>query len=130
MTDLYKKWEKFNEDRISKGKTTIPFEKWIREYYTKNPVFKTIKYLELNKECPNFGTKNKNELMKRMITTIFEWTSGTESEWRSKLSIRLNLSTRTVRENYLNPLIEEGIIVKIGSILYFVGPPEEVDDVE
>jgi len=66
--------------------------------------------------------------MKNAITRISEWRIGSYSLWISKLSIRLGLSKRTVRDNYINPLIEESIIVKIGSKLYFIGPPEENTD--
>lgn len=68
--------------------------------------------------------------MKRTLYYASEWKTGSYSEWKSKLSNRLGLRPRTVKENYLDPLIKEGIIRKVGSQLSFVGPPEEVCDSE
>lgn len=127
-SDLNQKWSKFNEDRESKELSPIPFLEWFKKHYEKNPFSNSIKYLELDKEGPNRGTKNKQELMKRILTHIYNWGTGGYDEWISKLSIRLGLAPRTVKENYLNPLIKEGIIKQTDSQLYFVGPPEDVSE--
>jgi len=84
-----------------------------------------IKHLDLDKESLNIGTKNKQRLMERTISYVAKWHEGTYDAWIKRLSIRLNISTRTVRENYLDPLISEGIIKRIGSELAFVGLQNE-----
>jgi len=90
-----------------------------------NEVFKIIKYLDLNIENPNIGTKNKQRLMERTLGYMKNWQTGAYEEWINRLSLRLNVTVRTVRENYVDPLISEGIIKKIGSQIVFVGIPEE-----
>ena len=54
--------------------------------------------------------------------------TGVFDEWNAMLSIRLGLTGRTVRDNYLEPLIKEGIIAQTGDQLFFRGPPEDEDD--
>ena len=120
------KWLKFNEDREKKGLKIIPYKKWLEEHYGNDIINNSIKYLDLNREGPNWGTKNKQELMVRTLYYTSGWGTGSKDEWISKLSNRLGLAPRTVKENYLNPLIKEGIIKQAGSQLYFVGPPEDV----
>ena len=128
MSNLNDKWTKFNDDRVSKRLSTISFEEWFTEYYRKDLVTNSIKYLDLDREGPNWGTKNKQELMKRTLYYISNWRYGSSDLWVSKLSNRLGLTPRTVRENYLDPLIKEGLIAKAGSQLHFAGPPEEVSE--
>lgn len=83
-----------------------------------------IKYLDLSSGTPNIGTRNKRILMERTLVYLVEWHSGTYDEWINRLSLRLNLTVRTVRENYVDPLISEGIVRKTGSQVVFVGIPD------
>ena len=66
--------------------------------------------------------------MKRTLYYISSWGTGSYKSWISKLSIRLGLAKRIVKDNYLDPLIEEGIISKAGSQLRFIGPPESGEE--
>jgi len=118
------KYAEENDDRAKKGLPPIPYEEWCKEQDKRDPVTKSIEYLDLDREGPNRGTNNKLELMKRVLYYISAWGTGSYKEWINKLSIRLGLAPRTVKDNYLHPLIEEGIIAKDGSLLRFVGPPE------
>ena len=68
--------------------------------------------------------------MIQTIELLAKWGTGEKIKWVSKLCNRLGLTPRTVKENYLHPLIQESIVVRKGSQLYFVGPPEEVSDEE
>lgn len=95
-----------------------------------NEVNKIIKYLDLNIENPNIGTKNKQRLMERTLSYLKKWQTGSYEEWINRLSLRLNLTVRTVRENYVDPLISEGIVKKVSSQVVFVGIPEEVPEDE
>jgi len=125
ISNLNKKWKEFNEERETEGLPPIPFDKWVKEYNRPNPLFHSIEYLGLDREGPNWGTRNKQELMRRMLEYLSSWRKGSYDEWRHKLSNRLGLSPRTVKENYLDPLIKENIITRNGSQLEFTGPPEE-----
>lgn len=120
------KFVRFNEDRIKKGLPPLPYEVWLKEHYKGRSAQPTIKYLGLERGGPNRGTKNKQELMIQTIELLAKWGAGEKIKWVSMLCNRLGLTPRTVRENYLDPLIQESIIVKIGSKLYFVGPPVEI----
>jgi len=118
------KYAEENDDRAKKGLPSIPYEEWCKEQDKRDPVTKSIEYLDLNRVGPNRGTNNKLELMKSTLYYISAWGTGSYKSWINKLSIRLGLAPRTVQENYLHPLIEEGIIARDGSLLHFVGPPE------
>ena len=87
-----------------------------------------IRYLGLDEATPNTGTKNKRELMERALTLVKKWESGSAEEWSSRLSLRLNISSRTAKENYLEPLIQEGIVKKVDSRLFFIGLPVEDEE--
>jgi len=89
-----------------------------------------VKHLGLNEATPNTGTKNKRDLMERALTILREWKTGTAEEWTNRLSLRLNVSPRTAKDNYIDPLIFEGIIKRVNSRLVFVGLPNEGDEDE
>jgi len=117
-------WEQFNKERKKQGKQPVSFEDWFR-YYKDNRVRKCIKYLGLDIDSPNYGTRNKQELTRRTINLIADWRQGEYDKWVNLLSIRLGLSSRTVVNNYLNPLIKIGIILQRGNHLVFNGIPTE-----
>ena len=118
------KWVKNNEDRNKEGLPTISYEDWLNEH-SHSQVTEVIKYLDLDRAGPNWGTRNKQELMKRLLYYISSWGIGSPDEWVSKLSTRLGLSPRTVKENYFIPLIKEGILDEIGSQIHFIGIPKK-----
>ena len=122
------KYAEENEERVKKGLPTLPYEAWLKEQGQSDLVAKSIEYLDLDRVGPNRGTNNKLELMKRTLYYISSWGTGSVKLWIYKLSNRLGLAPRTVKDNYLNPLIEEGIIEKNGSQLHFVGPPENGEE--
>ena len=119
------KYAEENKARAKKGLPTIPYEAWLKEQGQSDLVAKCIAYLDLDRVGPNRGTNNKLELMKNTLYYISAWEKGSQRSWSSRLSIRLGLAPRTVLDNYLRPLIEEGIIRKDGSQLRFIGPPEK-----
>jgi len=125
-----KKFTEYNEDRAKKGLPKITYEEWLKKKDQSDIVAKCIEYLDLNRVGPNRGTNNKLELMKNTLYYISAWGMGNYKSWINKLSIRLGLTPRTVKDNYLHPLIEEGIIAKDGSQLRFVGPPENEKEEE
>ncbi len=92
--------------------------------HLRTEVYECIIYLDLDIEGPNRGTKNKQDLMVRVIEYVAEWKEGSYPTWRSMLATRLGLSTRGVCENYLDPLIREHIIDRAGQKVYFNGAPK------
>ena len=98
-------------------------DNWLKN--TLSPeVYDCIKFLDLDKEGPNRGTKNKQDLMIRTLQYISEWKEGIYEDWRSKLANRLGVTPRTIKENYLDPLIREGIVGKVGPKVFFNGVPK------
>jgi len=100
-------WEQFNKEREEQGKKPVSFEVWFRNYKD-NRVRRCFKYLGLDIDSPNYGTRNKQELTRRAINLVAEWRQGEYDQWVNLLGIRLGLSSRTVVNNYLNPLITNG----------------------
>ena len=97
-----------------------------QEHDTVHEIAGIIKYLGLDEATPNTGTRNKRDLMKRALTLLKTWESGTPEEWSNRLSLRLNISARTAKDNYIEPLIQEGIIQKENSRLVFYGVPSGI----
>ena len=96
---------------------------WLKN--TLNPkVFECIEYLDLDKEGPNRGTKNKQELTIRVLEYVSKWGEGSYPDWKSRIATRLGLSPRAVKENYLDPLIREGIVGRVGHNVFFNGAPK------
>ena len=128
MMSKTKKFAEYNDDIAKKGLPPIPYEEWCKNQDKRELIKKSIEYLDLDRVGPNRGTNNKLELMKSVLYYISAWETGSYKSWTNKLSIRLGLAPRTVKDNYLHPLIEEGIIAKDGSLLRFVGPPENENE--
>lgn len=100
-------------------------EKFKKEYESKTNIEEIMNYLGLNSQNPNMGTKNKRVLMEKALILLKQYNNLENDVVIGRLSLRLNLTVRTVRENYVEPLICEGIIVSVGSKLFFKGIPEE-----
>ena len=98
-------------------------KKWLESQYPRE-VFECIRYLDLDKEGPNRGTKNKQELMVRTLGYLFEWKEGKYNDWIKRLANRLSVSTRTAKDNYLDPLISEGIVSRVSHKVFWVGITE------
>jgi len=124
LSKLNEKWMQFNKEREETGLEPVTFEEWFK-HERENKARWTIKYLGYDREAPNWGTKNKQEIMKRAIHYFAEWKSGLYDQWVNKLCNRLCLTPRTVKSNYLDPLIFEGIITRDNDFIVFKGPPEE-----
>lgn len=124
-------WVPHRPIRREAPKTTL--QEWPHERHpTENDdISQIVAFLDLDAETPNVGTRNKMRLMIRTLAYLKQWKSGSYDEWVARLSVRLNVSVRTVRDNYLDPLISEGIVKRLGSKLVFKGLPEgDVGDAE
>jgi len=67
----------------------------------------------------------KADIMKKVLSYCSEWKSGNEKQWIDKLANRTCVSTRKIREDYIDPLVSEGILEKTseGNIC-FMGLPK------
>ncbi|MCJ7633558.1 hypothetical protein MUP77_14370 [Candidatus Bathyarchaeota archaeon] len=85
---------------------------------------KIYAYLELDTVIDQ-RLKLKAGLMKKVIFLMMQWKEGSEHEWIDKLANRCSLSTRKIRENYVEPLVTDGILEWTGNgRIRFVGIPE------
>jgi hypothetical protein len=66
----------------------------------------------------------KADIMKKVILLTAKWKSGKKREWVDKLSIFTCVSTRKIREDYIQPLITVGILAEFGDNIKFVGSPK------
>ena len=96
---------------------------WLRNTLD-HEVYECVEYLDLHKEGPNRGTKNKQELMIRTLEYLHNWNEGIYNDWIRKLANRLSVTPRTVRDNYLDPIISEGIVGRVGHKVHFNGVPK------
>lgn len=74
---------------------------------------KIFSFLELDKS--DGIVRKKAEIMKRVIQLTAKWKTGSKQAWIDKLANRTCLSTRKIRENYVEPLITEGILKQLGT---------------
>lgn len=88
---------------------------------TENELDKIFHFLEL--DHIDGRLKLKADTMKRIIELAQIWQKGSKQAWIDKLANRTCLSTRRIRENYIEPLITEGIFQETGSMLSFKGLP-------
>jgi hypothetical protein len=80
-------------------------------------------YLELD-TITDQRLKLKANLMKKVVFYTMQWKEGTENTWIDKIATRTSVSTRKIREDYINPLVTEGILERTGDgHIRFVGLP-------
>jgi len=63
----------------------------------------------------------KADIMKKVILLTSKWKTGKKREWVDKLSILTCVSTRKIREDYIQPLITIEILAEFGDAIKFVG---------
>lgn len=102
-------------------------KKYLKEHDVRTNTIEIIKYLGIDLENPNTGTRNKRRLMEKVLILMRDWKACGYDDAVNRLSLRTNMSVRAIRENYVDPLIAEGLIKKIGSQIVFVGLPDEGD---
>jgi hypothetical protein len=81
-------------------------------------------YLDLN-EAKDGRLIIKADIMKKIIYLARLWKTGKKREWVDKLSILTCVSTRKIREDYVQPLITIGVLAEFSDIIKFVGLPKE-----
>lgn len=110
---------------LKKGDTKLSFEDWLISKTENNGSNSSLNdifdYLGIR------GTKDgrltiKANLMRKVITLTSEWGSGDKNRWVSRLSIRCCVSVDKMRRDYVEALIDEGILTEISKDrLQFVG---------
>ena len=80
-------------------------------------------HLDLN-EAKDGRLVIKADIMKKAIYLMSKWKIGKKREWVDKLSIFTCVSTRKIREDYVQPLITIGILVEFNDTIKFVGLPK------
>lgn len=66
----------------------------------------------------------KADIMKKAIYLMSKWKIGKKREWVDKLSVLTCVSTRKIREDYVQPLITMEILVESNETIKFVGLPK------
>jgi len=67
----------------------------------------------------------KADIMKKVLSYCSDWKSGNEKQWVDKLATRTCVSTRKMREDYIDPLVSEGILEKTSEgNIRFIGLPK------
>ena len=103
--------DEFKEKSI---RVTNENENWLKEIYD---------FLHLN-EAKDGRLVIKADIMKKAIFLMSKWKTGNKREWVDKLSILTCVSTRKMREDYVQPLITMGILVELSYSIRFQGLPK------
>src|SRR3989337_1066595 len=82
-------------------------------------------YLDLN-DAKDGRLNIKAEIMKKVIRLTSKWKNGDKNQWINLLATRTCVSTRKIREDYVQPLISDGILTETGQgIIQFIGLPKK-----
>jgi len=82
-------------------------------------------YLGLN-EKKDGRLQIKADIMKKVIQLTSKWKNGNINKWIDLLATRTCVSTRKIREDYVFPLISEGILAELPQdVICFVGLPQK-----
>lgn len=77
-------------------------------------------FLDLN-EAKDGRLIIKADIMRKVIHLTAKWKTGKKREWVDKLSILTCVSTRKIREDYIQPLITIEILAEFDGAIKFVG---------
>ena len=80
-------------------------------------------FLDLN-EAKDGRLIIKADIMKKVIHLTSKWKTGKKREWVDKLSILTCVSTRKIREDYIQPLITIEILAEFDDTIKFAGLPK------
>ena len=91
--------------------------------YSETGLKEIYDFLDLN-EPKDGRLVIKADIMKKIIFLLSKWKIGNKREWIDKLSVHTCVSTRKIREDYLQPLITIGILVETSYTIQFQGLPK------
>lgn len=84
---------------------------------------KILNYIGVDDDNPNMGTKAKRNLLTKILEFCINSGSGNYNSWVGLISIRFNMSVRTVKENYIEPLITANILNRDNNVIRYLGIP-------
>ena len=88
-------------------------------------LFKISKYLGLD-SITDGRLRVKARIMEKVIFLTYQLNEGKENEWIDKIATRTCVSTRKIREDYVQPLVTDRILQRIGNgYIKFVGLPDD-----
>jgi len=93
-----------------------------------NEIKALLIYIGVDEDNPNMGTKAKRNLTTKVLRFCIESSEGKYSAWVGLLSMRLNMSTRTLKENYFEPLIDIGVLDKGNNTIKYIGIPKSKEE--
>ena len=84
---------------------------------------KILNYIGVDDDNPNMGTKAKRNLLTKVLEYCIASESGNYNNWVGMISMKLNMSVRTVKENYIEPLISANILYRNDNSIRYLGVP-------
>ena len=120
-----KREEKFREACPESAKILKEEETESTKESEKNGIDLNKIYVFLDLNDAKDGRLNiKADIMKKVIRLSSEWKIGDKNQWINRLANRTCVSTRKIREDYVQPLISEGILLETAQgFIQFVGLP-------
>jgi len=106
--------EYIKKRKENKGKTSKTVD------YSETGLKEIYDFLDLN-EAKDGRLVIKADIMKKVIHLASKWKTGKKREWVDKLSILTCVSTRKIREDYIQPLITIGILGEFSDAITFLG---------
>jgi len=107
---------------MSRAKKRETLEDRLKKEIERDEILQDIcEYLQL--ENVDYRLQLKADIMRRVIFLTYQWKEGLRNVWISKLANRTCISTRKIRENYIQPLIHEGILQENSNRIRFAGLP-------
>jgi hypothetical protein len=89
---------------------------------------KILLFIGVDDDNPNMGTKAKRNLFTKVLEFCISNKEGSYSGWVGLLSMRFNMSVRTVKENYIEPLIDLGILDRNSNKIRYLGVPSTPEE--
>ena len=92
---------------------------------------KKMKQKNENSSSVNIGTENKFRIQAKVLNILKTYPKNkTAREYASMLSWDIGVSFRTARENYIQPLIDKGILVHTKYDNYVLNPEHDYEESE
>ena len=106
MLNLFERWKNDNDERQDCGWEPLPFDYWYQ------------------RELESFERDTKNALR-----YMSKWKQGTYGRWIYLLSVRLQRPKEEIKEKFIDPFIDQGVIFKEGSYIKFLAQVEHFERV-
>jgi hypothetical protein len=109
--------QRFSQTNIERGETMT------KEGTEEDELDKIFDYLGLN-TISDQRLKLKANIMKKVIYLCQQWRDGNEGDWIDRIANRTCVSTRKIREDYIDPLVTDEVLERAGNgLIRFAGLP-------